>query len=135
MRSIISEIIKVANIIKKATTWKKYKSNSGETWEKSQVFNRVLMWDLTLDRNYKQIAKLLDVPEDLLKSDIVKIRIQSDRKIKVAYTAVDIVEKKILKLFNNGFSEEEIIKKLKNEDADLVGEAWSNLVHKKLIKK
>jgi len=61
--------------------WTKFKAPSGERWERSETFKRCMMWNVTLKDNYKQLATILQVPEELLKAEHVHISIISERNL------------------------------------------------------
>ena len=61
--------------------WKEFKAPSGETWAEAQTFTRWLNWHIFLFRYYKQLAEILQVPEELLIADDVEITIVSKKNL------------------------------------------------------
>ena len=80
-RDAAKALLRIARSLSAGIPWKKYKAPSGEMWDKSPVFERQLWWALTLDRNYKNLAKILGVPEELTMADELYITIQAKRNL------------------------------------------------------
>ena len=58
----------------------KYLAPSGETWLR-RSFQRTIDWEIYGKKHYKALAKLLQVPPDLLRTDRVIITIDAERNV------------------------------------------------------
>lgn len=58
-----------------------YQAPSGEYWDKTTEWERTMMWQLTLHKDYKALAKLLQIPEEVFIADQVTIKLEAQRNL------------------------------------------------------
>ena len=84
----------------KTLTWKKYKAESGETWEKSKEFVRLMDWVTgDLQNKYKELAKILGVPEELFVADRVTFKMVAERNLDTTADSSPVNQPEMKKYF------------------------------------
>ena len=59
----------------------KYLAPSEETWMSAKPFHRQIEWEIYGKRYYRKLAKLLQVPEELLRANTVHITVNARRNV------------------------------------------------------
>lgn len=84
----------------KVLTWTKFQAESGENWERSKEFERILDWTVSgLKGNFKELAKMLGAPEELFVADRVNIKIVAERNLDTTADSSPVNQQDVKKYF------------------------------------